>query len=402
VDRKGTFAVKFVEIAEEVMRPKSAASTFKDSLRLSFQVEGTQETVSLAVQIADPADDLWGFVPNPDAAPKGNEAALRAFLEQNVNRGVLDVYVSGFIKDRVAPEGTHTFVRIVRIFPYTRDRDGKPRLGVTAVTADGMTATFYCPDPQFDRSVGKTPDEDHIGPLSPDVYIFQYLQVAGLDWAKMKDELERAKAYWPGHFDKDGQPIEPLFPDALNPWPGFLAMVERHGPKAFKLEIEQGPNGLRPKQVAKGLVKMIQVEGPTLDAEFEKERAAFEEVWNLLAQVVYAREDVRFLAGGKLTEDGKRLALATLVPLVRAHPDAVKDRNPDGSAKVWLPPSPNTWNINGLVCATFTAQRLLKLDEAARFDLVNLGKPDPEKVVKWAAGAVPEWSGAGYAEEEAL
>jgi len=175
VDRKGEFVVQYQGIAEETMKPKSPDSPFKESLRVTFGIKGDNDAVSLGVAIEDPADDLWGFVPDPDAAPANDASALRAFIEANVVKEPVEVYVSGFIQSRVATEGAHTFERIIRIYQYTRRRDGQSRIGMVAVTGDGQTTSWTCPEPLFEKRMENTHDQDYIGPLSADVYAFQFV-----------------------------------------------------------------------------------------------------------------------------------------------------------------------------------------------------------------------------------
>lgn len=402
MDRKGEFVVQYQGIAEETMKPKSPDSPFKESLRVVFGIKGEgEETVSLGIAIEDPADDLWGFVPDPDAAPANDEAALRRFVEANMVKEPVTVYVSGFVQSRVATEGTHTFERIIRIYQYTRQRDGQARIGMVAVTRDGETTSWTCPEPQFDKRQGETSDGDYIGPLSADVHAFQYLQMFGLDWERLENEdLANAKAFWPGHYDKDGKPVHPLFPDIMNPWPGFLRITDGHGWKRVRMEIERHPTyGLGPKQLGKGLVKMIAVEGDAAaSAEFEREKTLFLELWDNATKAVLSKPDARFIAGGNLTEDGKAVALATLVPIIRAYPAAALKKKPDGDPAVVLPPTADTWALDGLVCANFTAERLLALEAEALFNVVNLG--EPAGLLAWAVETVPEWATVGQRQSE--
>lgn len=398
-DRKGNFTVTYKEIAAETMKPKSADSPFRESLRVVFTIEGNQ-TISLSVTIEEPAPDLWGFVPDPESAPT-NEAQLRAFIEANIVRDPVDVYASGFIQSRIAPEGTHTFTKIVRIYQYT-NKAGDHKLGMVASTEDGLTASWNCPEPKFDKVQGETPDGDRIGPLSPDVYAFQYLQMFGLDWKRMEaEDLANAKAYWPGHYDASGKLITPLFPDLANPWPGFLAMIDQHGRKSVKLEIENDKQyGLGPKRLSKGLVKMVEVDAST-NVEFDRELAYFYEQWDNLAKVVLAKDDARFVAGGKLTDDGKAVAVGILKPLVQAHPHLLKSpQMVDGKPVVTFPPTSKSWHLDGLVAVNFAAEKLMKLGPDEMFTVVNL--TDPVSLLAWAAANVPELSATPMEGEVAL
>ena len=405
VDRKGEFLVRYKEIAEETMKPKSPDSPFKESLRVAFGVEGEDGTVSLSVQIEDPRDDLWGFVSDPDAAPMDDEAALRAFVEREIVKDPVTVYVSGFIQSRQAPVGPHVFERVIRIFRYqTTGRDGKPnpRLGMVAVTAEGLTASWTCPEPAMsDNRKGDGPAGDRIGPISADVHAFQYLQMFGLNWDRMKAELEdEGAALWPGHWDANGDPVPSLFPDLNDPWQGFLDMIERHGPRRVKMEIERHPQyGLGPKRLGKGLVKMTEIEGGGgLSPEFEREKAVFLEVWDNLTKVLLGKDDARFLAGGKFTDEGKEIAKSVLAPLVRRWPEGMRKHRADGSPEIHLPPTEVTWKLNALVAANVTAEKLMRMSEEERFVTVSL--TDPASLLAWAEGAVPEWSGAGKEESE--
>jgi hypothetical protein len=395
--KKGEFRVRFKEIAEKTMKPKDPDSPFKESLRVVYAIEGAgDDAVSLGVTIEDPADDLWGFVSvSPDQAPANNEAALRQFIEANAVREVFDVYVNGFIRSRLAPEGTHTFERILGMWTYSTD--GGPRIGMTAVTKDGLTTTWSCKDPQLQKEVGQSgPDADYIGgdgQLNPNQYVFIYLQNFGLDWEAMQENLKTAEAYWPRITDMETG-TKPLFPSLENPWPGFLAMIDRWNP--VKMEITRHAQyGLGPKRVGQfPIVKMTPIERDESGAEFGREKALFLELWDNLTKAVLSRDDARFIAGANLTEDGKAVALATLKPLVVAHPQAVTaGKNPDGSPALCLPPEPQTWTLDGLVAANFTAERLLALEAEDLFNVVKLNDPAP--FTTWAAEAVPEWADVG-------
>ena len=102
-DLKGNFMVHYQEIAQDTMKPKSPDSPFRESLRVVFTIQGKDETVNLGVAIESPSDGLLGFVPDPSAAPVNDEAALRKFIETNITYEPVEVYVSGFIRSRVAP-----------------------------------------------------------------------------------------------------------------------------------------------------------------------------------------------------------------------------------------------------------------------------------------------------------
>lgn len=404
--KKGEFKVKYTDIAEKTMKPKSPDSQFRESLRVTFDIVGKEDdTVSLGVVVEEPANDLRGFVGNPTAAPKDSETALRQFIETNIVREPVEVYVNGFIRSRLALEGTHVFEKIIAIYPYDK---GQPRIGMTAITKDGLTTNWNCKDPQLRKERGeRNPDSDYIGgdgELNPNQFAFVYLQAFGLNWEKMKQEdLPDAAAYWPGHYDKDGVPIEPLFPSLENPWPGFLDIIERHGGNPVKIDVVRDDTyGLGPPRVGQfPHVKMTPIERED-NAEFGREKALFLELWDNLTKVTLSNDAARFVAGGDFTEDGKAVALATLVPLVRAYPAAVTQKKPDGTPAVY-PPSPETWTLDGLVAANFTAERLLKLGTEDLFNCVHLNDKEAKNLLAWAAENVTEWADVGQGREtEAL
>ena len=404
-DHKGEFVVLYQDIAEETMKPKSPDSPFKESLRVAYNIKGTEDTVSLGVSIESPAADLLGFVPDPNEAPVNNETALRQFIQGSAYREPLTVYVGGFIRSRLALEGTHTFTSIANVIQYNRQSDGQVRLVMVAATADGLTTSWTCPEPQFKKTKGETPDseDEYIGPLSPDSYAFQYLQMFGLDWEQMQKDLRNAEAYWPGHYDTNGNPITPLFPDQSNPWNGFLAITARHGWKPVKMTVERHKQfGLGPKRIAKGLVKMVEVDaGSSMNAEFEREKLVFLELWDNLTKVVLADDNTRFMAAGKLTDEGRTIASGILVPLLHRWPEGILKQKDDGSPAVHLPPTPDTWNINALVAASKTAEAIMGMDEEGRFLHVSL-TDGGKNVVSWAELNLAEWwDGSGHTDSEA-
>ena len=403
-DHKGEFVVEFRDIAEKTMKPKDADSPFKESLRVAFTIKGTEDAVSLGVAIENPAADLLGFVPDPNEAPVNNEAALRQFIQGAAYREPLTVYVGGFIRSRLALEGTHTFTSITNIIQYNRQSDGQVRLVMVAATADGLTTSWTCPEPKFKKEKQEVPDDDYIGPLSADAYAFQYLQMFGLDWNRMQSEdLAFAEAYWSGHYDKQGNPITPLFPDRANPWGGFLAITARHGWKSVKMTIERHKTyGLGPTRIGKGLVKMIEVDaGGAMDAEFEREKLVFLELWDNLTKVLLNKDTDRFMAGGKLTDEGRTIAVNVLVPLLNRWPEGILKQKEDGTPAVHLPPTPETWNINALVAASKTAEAIMGLDEEGRFLHVSL-TDGGKNIIGWAEENLADWwDGSGHTDTEA-
>ncbi len=207
--------------------------------------------------------------------------------------------------------------------------------------------------------------------------------------------------YVTGHYDEQGSPITPLFPDRANPWNGFLAITARHGWKSVKMTVERHKTyGLGPTRIAKGLVKMVEVDSAD-NAEFKAEKGVFLQLWTNLAKVVLADDNARFIAGTKLTDEGRTIAVNVLVPLLNHWPDGILKKKDDGSPAIHLPPTPNTWNINAMVAANKTAEAIMGLDEEDRFLHVSL-TDGGKNVVSWAEKNLAEWwGGSGHTDDEA-
>ena len=117
----------------------------------------------------------------------------------------------------------------------------------------------------------------------------------------------------------------------------------------------------------------------------------FLELWDNLTKIITGKDEARFMAGGRFTDEGRDVALSVLKPLVLTYPNAVTGTKADGTPEIVLPPNADTWTLDGLVCANFTAERLFKLTEQERFDLVNLSDHTGAKIVEWAAENVPDF-----------
>jgi len=399
--KKGEFKVKFLEVSEKIMTAKKPESNFPDSLRLLYEIVGTEDTVSLSVPIEHPSRALLGFCEEPENAP-ANEKELRAYVSAFAIYDPIFVYVrDSFIRNRLAPEGEHIFTKLIGVWPYD-NAEGTSRLGFTATTANGLTATWNCKDPQLKWKIGDTPDQDYVGgetELNPNQWAFQYLQAFGLKWDRLKNDIQGCKALWPGHYDGDGRPIEPLFPDTKNPWQGFLGLIKKHGGNAVKMEIIRHEKwGLGPKRTGQfPIVKMTPVEivdvtDPLIE-EFNREAVRFMEDWEKLTQVLFKRPDVRFMISRNFTTEGRDVAVNIIKPVVYAYPGIVKEYKDNGDPVIHLPPSANDWHLNGIVCLNFLAERLVAIEDeksGTLFDLINLTNPDLEKLLAWVAENVPE------------
>jgi len=107
------------------------------------------------------------------------------------------------------------------------------------------------------------------------------------------------------------------------------------------------------------------------------------------------------MAGGKLTDEGRTIAVNVLVPLLNRWPEGILKQKEDGTPAVHLPPTPETWNINALVAASKTAEAIMGLDEGERFVAVNLGDQGAS-IIGWAEKNLADWwDGSGHTDTEA-
>ena len=114
------------------------------------------------------------------------------------------------------------------------------------------------------------------------------------------------------------------------------------------------------------------------------------EDYDRLTQALFSKGDVRLMLGGKFTPEGRDVALNVIRPVVHAYPETVKKLKDDGTPVIRIPPTPDTWQTDGLVCLGFVAERLIAAGTEKLFGLVNFSQPDNGKLLAWTAENVPE------------
>lgn len=247
---------------------------------------------------------------------------------------------------------------------------------------------------------GDEPENDYIGPkaaFNPDKSPWFYLVKLGLDWARFVKEMSESKALWPGHYDERLDPVESFFDDPADLTMAMIIAISRHGLKPVKVTVHVDPKyGL---QVKKGqfffeLTEVI-VQGQGPSAEFEREKGAFYLNLDALTAKVLNRPDARFMAGDKVTEDGRKMigtdTTGIIKPLILAYPALVKLRRDDGTPGINIPPTPESWTLNGLAALNIAIERLMRLDDGEMFTTINMTNPAP--LLAWAKTNCPELAG---------
>jgi hypothetical protein len=399
----GHLRVKFKEIAAKTVAADEEKGR-PESLRIVFTTG--KSTVSKFVPITPAATkSLDGFVPGD--APT-TEEALRKHIEQHVIRDEVWADVYGSVRNRLAPPGEHLF-KLADLRTYT-NRQGDRRCRFWAKTDDGLYCTWTAPWPDIKHRVGEDPDDDWIGDeaeFNPNKGVFQYLRAMGLDWNRFVDkDIVEAEALWnrtPGF----GEDVEALLGDPKDFAAGLVAAVARHGPQYVEMEIEHDDQwGLGPTRG--GTISMVQmkqvkvVEGVDPDAaEFQKTREWAEELLTNLTKLVTGNDDALFSIGDNFTPEGRIVAKAVLVPVVKEWPKAVVLQDGDERPMVRVL-KPGFWHIDGAASVGFLAQSLAVAHATEKTDVTALPNVGAEHIVEWARENVPQFDDIGKADGEAL
>lgn len=402
----GTTRATYKEVADKIIEKND---NWPAATRVVFQTnEG--ERASLAVPHNVTKTEIlrpWFLNSFPQEKIPSRHDDLKEWLERNMPKGELWVYSkSGFIRSRLAPPGKHLFT-LSEMWKWSYE-NGQNRLSFGLRTDQYLSVTWHVPYPTYEATKGQSPAEDKFLIPRENEHAWRYLEALGLDWDKLELDIDSAPAVWDGHFDNEGKPIPPLFPDEDNIAPQLLSAVVRHNtdqagtyhPKLVRLNIIDDPNyGLGAERDSNFFVKLTEVvrDEPPWDepaGEFSGEVTRFMESWDSLTKKVNGREDAIFMDNMKLTDEGRFAALSVLKPVMNEFPNYLKKRKEDGSPLLWLPPTPETWTLDGVVCASYLAERLLEAeagDGGAIFEIVDQARP--EKVVSWAKANVPELEG---------
>lgn len=399
---KGTYRVIPFEVADELI----SSDDRNPQIRVRYHVEGDPETiVSLGVDMVD-MDKAYESL---QAACLGldrdslepDEVKLRTRISAYLTTEAKVAYVrNSFIQSFAAMPGKHRgkFHSLFLLAP----NDTQRRCGISIRDDDGYESFWTMPwGPKPDGKgaavvtvVGATAADDQLEVFKSKA-VWESLITLGFNWDAFKEMIGKADAYYTS-VGLDGE-IAGVFADHENITPelaAFLKDPKNGGPATVRWDVIDDPKyGIGPKRgdYSKVLLTTIEVD----DAGFNHELSLFMTRWDQLTAKLSGDQNARFLQAGKLTDKGRVVAKAVLKPVIEVYPDAVKAKKPDGSPSVKMPPSPETWELNGLVCATLLAARLY--DEETVEEIVG----DTEQLLAWVNLSVDEFQmDLTYVDEE--
>lgn len=396
---RGKLEVTYQSISDELSPPRD---DWPAALKVLFKVSGQDRMVTKFVPLDKTVSKrLEGFCPPTEAT---SEMGIRSHVEKTIIKEPIWIRLWGSIQERLAPVGTYRF-KLHKLGPKRPNREGVNQTWFTMKTKEGLYTSTPIKYPDLQHTVGKTPEDDWIGPkdeLAPAKYMFKYLISFGLDWTRFAEEnnpeceLLTCQALWPGHYTADGPPIEPFFSNPDDITQELVQAVARHGPRYVEIEIEDHPQyGLSPKRGDYSLITMtpVIVEGQD-DTEFQKERARFLMSWGHLANVVLAKENVEVARGSTWTPDGRAVAMMAIVPIITAYPHVVTTQKEDGTPRITVPTS-DTWDLDRMVCMSFVAEQLLEAHAKGEINLTDpivgiINSKDSSALLEWVAENVPE------------
>ena len=406
---RGRVQVTLTEIAEKII---DAHDEYPAALRAVYNVEGKEQTVTLAVPLDNEQgpEQVKGFLTSKIVGDWGDEPGMRAALPNLLKKGPLWVNVwNNYIRYPLAGPGHHRGQ--VRSFRKSTASDGKMTMWIELATSDGLVSSWGCPYKEYPMVIGDTPDGDRWGiegeSVNPSDYWLKYAIALGLDWDKLNAEIEAAPCLWPKHYDSNGTPIPALFPDMNDLTGAIYEAVQRHGPKTVEWDVvDHAQYGIGPRRGEYSWVELtpVIIESAS-DGEFRKEAERFASDFEMLTKVIHANNDVLFQRGTKLTPEGLSVAKAVIKPVVLAYPQLVTNQDQEGKPMLFIPPEPQDWQLNGLVCINFVAERLMAAESkqpGLLFQMVNLTNPDPKALLDWVAENVPEIQDSMSDEKEAL
>ena len=369
-----------------------ATENWPAAVRARYTTKNGEDVLLDIPMTEDAFEVMKPFLADPLTAQRPrnySESEIASFFTEHAEKAHVWVRAwKGFIRARLAGPGSHYF-RLVDLGKYVRQRDGQERISFTLQTEDGLEAKFSAPY-KLEYSLGDTPEKDTI---STPGQMWTYLENLGLNSHLWEETVVSADALWP----RRGGP-DPLFMDPDDITPELLALIQQYGPTTVKITIENDAEyGLGP--VRKGQyaeVKMIQVEGtppPQTESdekEFQREREVFDAQMDILVKLVTGRDDAVFYENGKESKDGVYVIVNVLVPIVNQYPHVVTRYKANGEPATTIPPTPDSWNLDGLVAINEAVRRLNNLGT----ELANLtgliDANDHSKLLEWVADNVPE------------
>ena len=372
----GTTLATFDHVADTVM---DAHDPFPRSLRAVYVTPGN-DNLSLGIPLDDTKGKVLipffaGELPSEDL-PDG-EDRLKEWLTKHLPKEEIWVYANNnFIRSRNAPPGTHRF-HLYTIWKWAYS-DGSPRMSFTLRTKEELGTTWHSPYPNFVIVVGKDPDDDKF--KIDGSHAVQYLDILGLDWDRIGKEIVASNAIWDGHWDSDGRPVEAYFPDANNLCRRLIELfVEQHPGKLPEVQItieDHDTFGLGPTRGAQTFVNMtpIIIERSIVEPDysgFDEEVERFLAAWDGVTKVAKENPEANLCVNGKLTQAGKDVAVLYMKPVVAAYPDVVKARHPDGGPAIALPPTKDTWDMDGMISIAMVGEWLLMSHAENKIDLTQ-------------------------------
>ena len=407
--KKGSFWVRPYEISDDLLLPRAGGEGVPQ-LRVMFQVRGDDpeemDTVSLGIPLdeGEAFNKIQALIPNlqPNQV-SGDETELRRLMDKVSTEWRLAWVNKNFVQSFTATPGTHrgTFHDM---FLFNRASDGERRVSVILKNAQGFESSWTMPwGSAVYCTVGATPKDDEIE-FFPSKAIWKALIALGFDYDGFKTKLKKAPALFTA-VDLDGEVLG-FFANPEDITPEIMSHFENPGTEVAPLPsskkvvqwvvTDDKKYGIGPLRGDYAEVELAEV--IIDDAPFQREMVKFLSAWDTLTQVVGGDESLRFAMGDTMTNEGTKVAAIVMVPVIGAYPDVVQFKKPDGSPSITLPPSSEKWNLNGLVCMSLLAQRILKEDTV--LDIVN----ETEQLMAWVNLEVGELQGdlAGAGEEVEL
>lgn len=435
----GEYRVTPLKVADDIIEAKDGRPP---ALKMLFKSVVSDAIASYSIPIGDEyaGEAKLRLKPFTDGEPSSfTEAGLRQFIAANMKDGPFMVRTWGdYIQAFNADLGKH--IGYLADLRMTKKRN---MIWFTLQDLDGFESDFPVPW-KMETRVGSTPAQDFIGGeeqkddgkkiklLKPSKGPFPYLCRLGLDWNRWLKELEEAPALFPGHYDEEGVPMEPYlkhggdFPPPHDKWCYFGDMDDltpelhdatiRHGLRPVKWNVVDDPKyglGVERGQFYFDLVEVEILGGEQgstpvpsrKEQEYQKEIVAFEKNAVDFTRKLAKSPTAEFMRGGRFTDEGREVALHFIKPLLNLFPEAIPEqdakgkslRRENGEPVGTLPPSMDTWVLDGLVALNVTLEKLVKLpDDDALF---IEAKMDSGALTMWVAENVPEWTTIGRGDE---
>lgn len=388
----------------DIGRVIEASEHFPESLLVDYATKNGED-LSLAIPLNEEAfATMRPFLKDPmtNQRPTGNtEGELGKFFKGHAETGYIWVNArKNFIKARMAPVGEH-YVTLAGFGRYYSQKNTQERVTFYVETREGWQASWTAPY-KVEYTVGSTPDQDTI---STPGLMWSYLEALGLDQEKFAETIGEAPALWPREQLPLGGEAKPLFSDPDNIMPELHRLMLEYGLNTLKIKVTMDKKyGLGvERQGQYHEVKYYLVEGaqPKRDdqmtdkVEFEHERKVFDAQMDILVKLVSGKDSAVFYdEDGKETQDAVFVILNVLVPVVNQYPHVVTRFKPNGEPATTIPPTPDSWNLDGLVATNLMVERLNKLGTELANPAGLVDKSDHTRLLEWVSENVSEFDQA--------